>query len=248
MNSFTITCKKHTQDRLLNSGSTAPYYKSFCCCIVSASYTKILQKRVSVEKREREQKLHMYLTFYASVWFYGVSEDTGIEPWTFATLALAVRSCNHSAKSYHSARSHPLSARSHPLIGQAQISFTLTQISSTTRIDLIHTRLDLIHCSARSHPQASGSHPLISQAQISFTLTQISFTLTQISSTTRIDRIHTRLDLFHCSTRSHPHPQTKAFNGFSAATVRSDSESLSVDRKKIILKKSDLFTKDFVYC
>jgi hypothetical protein len=44
-----------------------------------------------------------------------VSEDAGIEPRTVATLALAVRRSNHSARSRpQSARSHPQSARSHP--------------------------------------------------------------------------------------------------------------------------------------
>ncbi len=39
---------------------------------------------------------------------YTVSEDAGIEPGTVATLALAVRRSNHSA------RSHPTRAISHP--------------------------------------------------------------------------------------------------------------------------------------
>ncbi len=46
------------------------------------------------------------------------SEEAGIEPRTVATLALAARRSNHSARSHpQSARSHPQSARSHPQLG-----------------------------------------------------------------------------------------------------------------------------------
>ncbi len=46
-----------------------------------------------------------------------VSEDAGIEPWTVATSALAVRRSNHSASLIHnSTRFQPHSARSHPSI------------------------------------------------------------------------------------------------------------------------------------
>jgi hypothetical protein len=66
-----------------------------------------------------------------------MSEDTGIEPRTVATSALAVRSSKHSARSHprsaishpRSARSHPHSARSHPQLGQ--ISSKLGYISFT---------------------------------------------------------------------------------------------------------------------
>ncbi len=47
------------------------------------------------------------------------SQDARIEPRTVATLALAARRSNHSARSHpHSARSHQHLARSHPQLGQ----------------------------------------------------------------------------------------------------------------------------------
>ena len=62
-----------------------------------------------------------------------VSEDAGIEPWTVATSALAVRRSNHSANFIHnSTRFHPHSARSHPQFGQ--ISSTFGDISSTSNM------------------------------------------------------------------------------------------------------------------
>ncbi len=64
--------------------------------------------------------------FFLCTLFNTVSEDAGIEPRTNATVALAVRRFNHSARSHQqtrldlihkSARSHPHSARSHPQLG-----------------------------------------------------------------------------------------------------------------------------------
>jgi hypothetical protein len=60
---------------------------------------------------------------------FTVSEYAGIEPRTVATSALAVRRCNHSA------RSHPHSARSHPRLARSY------------------------QHSARSHPHSDRSHP-----------------------------------------------------------------------------------------
>ncbi len=46
------------------------------------------------------------------------SKDAGIDPKAVATMTLAVRRSNHSARSHpHPARSHPHSARSHPQLG-----------------------------------------------------------------------------------------------------------------------------------
>jgi hypothetical protein len=66
-----------------------------------------------------------------------VSEDAGIEPRTYTTLALAVRRFNHSARSHPpTARSHPHSARSHP--HSARSDPHSDRSHPLTRLDLIH--------------------------------------------------------------------------------------------------------------
>ncbi len=69
-----------------------------------------------------------------------VCEDAAIEPRTVATLALAARRSNHSA------RSHPQSARSHP-----------------PRLNLIHYRLDLIHTSSSTQSIPLGLFRIFSK-------------------------------------------------------------------------------------
>jgi hypothetical protein len=100
-----------------------------------------------------------------------VSVDIGIEPRTFATMALAIRSCNYSARSYpHSARYHPLSgsARSHLL------SVRSHSVSTRSHPLLVSARSHLLP--ARSHPPSVRYHPQFH---------------------TRLDIIYTGLDFIH---------------------------------------------------
>ncbi len=138
-------------------GALYPIIGNFCCCIVSASYTKILQNKVTVEKR-------VEITFISYInkplcGFRVCRRMQGLNPghlrhWHWQSDALTTRL--------------NLITRLDLIHTRLDLIHTRLGLIHYTRLDLIHysarshpPRLDLIHYSAKSHPHLALSHPLI---------------------------------------------------------------------------------------